>query len=199
VSPQGKKQGDYFNLVCGPYDYWVIEYAYKPLPGGTKKEVAALKKIASRCTKPELQYANDEDARGLAPDPLVNMFDLSKDPIEFAGRRLELIGQVLPGLVDRMTEPGDSYERVRQAFVIILREHGRAMHFVARFIGGVHVYRDHKGDTDARPPFVPTDPKKQREALTFLEKNVLGPEAFRIPPKLYDFLAPHHWSQWGKK
>ncbi len=199
VAPQGKKQGDYFSLVCGPYDYWVIEYAYKPLPGGTKKEVAALKKIASRCTKPELQYATDEDTRGLSPDPLVNMFDLSKDPIEFAGRRLELIGQVLPELVDRMTEPGDSYERVRQAFAIILREHGRAMHFVARFIGGVHVYRDHKGDTNARPPFVPTDPKKQREALTFLEKNILGPEAFQIPPKLYDFLAPHHWSQWGKK
>ncbi|MBU4272507.1 MAG: zinc-dependent metalloprotease [Planctomycetes bacterium] len=198
VSPQGKKQGDYFNLVCGPYDYWVIEYAYKPLPGGTEKEVAELRKIASRCTQPELQYATDEDARGLASDPLVNPFDLSKDPIEFAGRRVELINQVLPELVDRVTEPGDSYERVRQAFSIILREHGRAMHFVARFIGGVHVYRDHKGDTDARPPFVPTDPKKQREALTFLEKNVLGPEALRIPPKLYDFLAPHHWYQWGK-
>jgi len=146
-----------------------------------------------------LQFATDEDAHGLAPDPLSNLFDLGKNPIEFARRRVELIGQVLPGLVDRMTEPGDSYERVRQAFILILREHGRAVQVVARFIGGVHVYRDHKGDPKARPPFVPTDPKKQREALTFLEQQVFGPEAYQFPAELYDFLAPSHWRHWGVK
>ena len=195
VSPRGKKQGDYFNMVCGPYDHWAIEYAYKPLPRG--KEVPMLRKIAARGTEPELDYSTDEDAHGAAPDPYSNLFDLSKDTIEFAGRRVELIEQVLPELVDQMTEDGDSYERVRKAFSLILREHGRAMHFVARFIGGIHVHRDHKGDPNARPPFVPTDAKKQREALSFLEKNVLGPDALTIPAELYDYLAPHHWSQWG--
>ncbi len=199
VSPKGKKQGDYFNLVCGPYDYWAIEYAYKPLPGGTNKEVAALRKIAARGAEPELDYATDEDAHGLAPDPLSSLYDLGKDPIEFARRRMELIDQVLPGLVDRVVEEGESYERARQAFSIILREHGRAVKCVARFVGGIHVHRDHRGDPNARPPFEPTDPKKQREALGFLEKHVIGPESLGIPPELYDHLAPHHWTQWGKK
>ncbi|MBN1393858.1 MAG: zinc-dependent metalloprotease [Pirellulales bacterium] len=199
VSPKGKKQGDYFNLVCGPYDHLAIEYGYKPLPGGPAGEAGELRKIAARTTEPQLDYLTDEDAHGAAPDPLCNLFDMSKDPIEFAARRIELIEQVLPGLVDRVTEKGDSYERVRQAFSIILREHGRAMHVVARFVGGVHVHRDHKGDPNARPPFEPTDPKKQREALAFLAKNVLGPEALEIPPELYDYLAPHHWYQWGKQ
>lgn len=199
VSPKGKKQGDYFNLVCGPYDHWAIEYAYKPLPGGTDKEVAALRKIASRCTEPQLDYLTDEDAHGAAPDPLSNLFDLSKDPIDFANQRVELIKQVLPGLVDSVTDDGDSYERVRQAFSLLLREYGRSTNFVVRFIGGISVHRDHKGDPNARPPFVPTDAKKQREALTYLEKNVLGPDALEIPPELFDYLAPHHWYQWGKK
>ena len=62
ISPKGKKQGDYFSRTIGPYDYWAIEYAYKPLPGGTEGEVAELKKIASRGTEPALAYATDEDA-----------------------------------------------------------------------------------------------------------------------------------------
>ena len=61
ISPKGKKQGDYFSRTIGPYDYWAIEYAYKPLPGGTDGEKAELAKIASRGTEPALHYATDED------------------------------------------------------------------------------------------------------------------------------------------
>ena len=136
ISPKGKKQGDYFSTVVGPYDYWAIEYAYKPLSGGTEGEVAELAKIASRGTEPALQYATDEDAGIFDPDPLVNRFDLGKDPIEFARRRVELINQILPGLVDQIVEPGEGYQRARRAFDVLLNEHARAMTFAARFIGG---------------------------------------------------------------
>ena len=43
--PQGEKQGDYFSPTIGAYDYWAIEYAYKPIEGGEKEELA---KIAAR-------------------------------------------------------------------------------------------------------------------------------------------------------
>ena len=48
LAPKGVKQGDYFTTTLGPYDYWAIEYAYKPLGGGTEGESTELKKIASR-------------------------------------------------------------------------------------------------------------------------------------------------------
>jgi len=73
------------------------------------------------------------------------------------------------------------------------------MGFVAREIGGVYVNRNHKGDPNARPPFVVTEPKKQREALEFLERQVFGPEAYQFPPKLYDFLGSTHWKHWGMR
>ena len=114
ISPKGKKQGDYFSRTIGPYDYWAIEYAYKPLPGGTEGEIAELAKIASRGTEPALQYATDEDTGFFEPDPLVNRFDMSKDPIEFAKWRVELINQLLPDLVDRVVEPGEGYDRAAQ-------------------------------------------------------------------------------------
>ncbi len=39
VSPKGKKQGDFFNLVCGPYDYWAIEYAYNLCPAAPRRKL----------------------------------------------------------------------------------------------------------------------------------------------------------------
>jgi hypothetical protein len=107
ISPKGKKQGDYFSTVVGPYDYWAIEYAYKPFSGGTQGEAAELAKIASRDAEPALQFATDEDAGLFDPDPLVNRFDLGKDPIEFARRRVELMNPILPGLVDHVVDPGE--------------------------------------------------------------------------------------------
>ena len=199
ISPKGKRQGDYFSRTIGPYDYWAIEYAYKPFSGGTDGEKAELAKIASRCTEPALQYATDEDISPVEPDPLVNRFDLSSDPIEFARWRVELINQLLPGLIDESVESGESYHRAREAFTYLLHDHARAMEYVARFVGGVYVHRDHKGDPNARPPYVIVEPKKQREALKFLNQQVFGPEAYQFPSKLYNFLAPTHWNHWGIK
>ena len=197
ISPKGRKQGDYFMRSIGPYDYWAIEYGYKPLPGGTDGEAAALGKIASRCNEPALRFATDEDTGPLEPDPGVNRFDQSKDPMEFARWRLELINQILPELVDRVVEPGEGYDRVRKALGILLHEHDRVMGFVAREVGGVSVNRNHKGDPNGQPPFTPTEPKKQREALEFLEHQVLGPEAYQLPDKLYDYIGATHWKHWG--
>jgi hypothetical protein len=199
ISPKGKKQGDYFSRTIGPYDYWAIEYGYKPLPGGTDGEVAALSKIASRCTEPALHFATDDDASPTEPDPLVNRFDLSKDLIEFARWRVELINQLLPDLVDRNVDAGEGFDQARRAFLVLMHEHSRVMGFVARYIGGVNIDRNHKGDPNAQPPLTITEPKKQREALEYLEQQVFGPEAFQFPPKLYQFLAASHWRHWGMR
>ena len=197
-APKGKKQGDFYSRTIGPYDYWAIEYGYKPLSGGSSEgELPELKKIAARGAESALNYATDEDCRGVDPDPLVNRFDLGKDPVAFARRQVELIHQLLPGLADRMTKKGEGYERVRRAFNILLANHGSAMYFTARFVGGVYVHRDHKGDPDARPPLVVVSPVKQREALALLEEEALGENAFQFPAELYNYLATPKWSHWG--
>ena len=66
IAPKGQKQGDYSSTTLGPYDYWAIEYAYKPIDGD---EAAELKKIAARSPEPDLVFATDEDM-WLNDDPL---------------------------------------------------------------------------------------------------------------------------------
>ena len=188
-------QGDYFSQTIGPYDYWVIEYGYKPF--SSSSQATELKKIASRSSEPALAYATDSDVRGYDPDPLVNRFDLGKDPIAYARQRTDLIDDLFDNLIEQMTEEGEGYQRVRRAFNILLSMKGSAMHFAGRFIGGLYTHRDHRGDPNARPPFVVVEPKKQREALSLLEKEVFAPDAYDFPPNLYNHLAPSKWNHWG--
>ena len=75
----------------GPYDYWAIEYAYKPMPAGATpaQEKAELLKIASRNTEPGLDYGTDED-NFLGVDPASLQGDLGNDPVAFAQKRFAI-------------------------------------------------------------------------------------------------------------
>ncbi len=190
-------QGDFYSRTIGPYDEWAIEYGYKTQSGGTDGEVKELKKIASRCGEPGLTFATDEDTRGIDSDPLSNRFDLGKDPMAYAKLRAELISSLWPDLVDRLVEDGQGYQKARRAFGILLGNHGRAMFFASRFVGGLYVYRDHKGDENARPPFEVVAGEKQREALGLLEEQVFSDKPFNFPPELYNHLAATRWRHWG--
>src|SRR5439155_681106 len=89
LAPKGIKQGDYYTTTIGPYDYWAIEYGYKPLTGGTEGELAELHKIAEKVALPGHDYGTDEDTF-LTPDPLTNLFDLGADVLKFSQDRMLL-------------------------------------------------------------------------------------------------------------
>jgi nitrogen regulatory protein PII len=200
VVPSGTKQGNFYSPTIGSYDMWAIEYGYKPTGASEPEaEVAEMNKIASRSGEPGLQYSTDEDTRGIDPDPLSNRFDLGNDAVEFAKQRAKVVAEVWPKLVDKVTKDGDGYQRVRQAFGVLLSEEGQAMHFASRYVGGVYVNRSHKGDPKAADPYVVTEPKKQREALKLIEDQVFSDAPFDFPPSLYNHMAATRWSHWGSE
>ncbi len=199
IVPKGVKQGDFYSTTIGPYDMWAIEYGYKPFSGGTTGEVAELKKIAARSGEPALAYSTDEDCRSTDPDPLVNRFDMGKDLVAFGERKTKLVAELVPGIVDRMTEDGDDYTQARRAFNVLLSKQSEAMFFAARYVGGLHTSRSHKGDKDAKPPIAVVEPKKQREALALLEKEVFGAAAYQFSPTLLNHLGPTRWKHWGQE
>jgi len=197
IVPKGVKQGDYYSTTLGPYDFWAIEYGYKPLSGGTAGEAAELKKIASRSGEPGLAYATDEDTRGTDPDPDSNRFDLGNDPLEYASNRLKLVKELLPGLVDRMTKDGDDFTQARRAFNVLIAQYGQSTFFVTRYVGGLSTSRSHKGDKGGKPPISLVDAKTQREALQLLEENMFSDRNFQFPPELLNSLGWTNWMHWG--
>ena len=197
IVPSDQDQGNYFTGTIGSYDIWAIEYGYKSFSGGTNGERDELEKIASRSGEPGLNYATDEDTRMIDPDPLTNRHDLGKDPMLFARRQVELVQDLMPGLVDRMTDDGDDYTKARRAFNVLLSTHGHALYFVSRFVGGLEASRSHKGDKDAPLPFEVICAAKQRAAIRVLNKYVFGDEPFQIPAETYNQLGASRWWHWG--
>src|SRR5207249_5467827 len=93
---KGQVQGDFLPVTLGPYDYWAIEYAYKPIAGDETEELG---KIAARpASDPMLPYSTDEDAVGtfspVSIDPLANQYDQSDDPIYYFRDRLDLVNEL---------------------------------------------------------------------------------------------------------
>lgn len=198
LAPKGTKQGDFFTSTLGPYDYWAIEFGYKPLPGGTEGEREELGKIASRSAQPGLDYGTDEDLLA-STDPHVNQWDLGSDPMKFAMDRMALAEELMKGLAERVVEKGEGYQRARIAFSSMLQQYGNAAFLTAHFVGGELVHRDHKGDANARDPFVPISGAKQREALKFLQDRILTDKPFNFPPDLLRKLAADRWMHWGNE
>src|SRR5207248_1943139 len=179
LAPKGVKQGDYFTTTIGPYDYWAIEYGYKPLTGGTEGEVTELHKIAEKGALPGHDYGTDEDIF-LTSDPLTNVYDLGNDVIKFAQDRMILSEELLKGLSNRVVDKGEGYQRARVAFSILLAQYGNAAYLISKYVGGEHAHRDHREDTKARDPLVPVTAAKQRQALKFLREHLFSDKPFQF-------------------
>ena len=201
IAPEGQEQGDYYTKTIGPWDYWVVEYAYKPIDASKPEgELKALGEIASRVAASDLTYGTDEDAYGYRfrdLDPLVNRWDLGDDPLAFAKQRREIVVGLWDKIADKVTKEGMGYQRVRRAFGSLLFEHGFTMYLASRYIGGQYHHRDHRGDENGRLPFVPVSAAKQREALQFIKEYALSDKAFSFSPELLNSLAITRWSDWG--
>ncbi|MFH2049804.1 MAG: zinc-dependent metalloprotease, partial [bacterium] len=94
IAATGKKQGEFYPSVPGPYDDWVIEYAYSDFGAKTpEEELPQLKTIADKAADPLLVYGTDEDAFGSSPkgiDPLCFLFDQVNDPIAYCHHKVNL-------------------------------------------------------------------------------------------------------------
>jgi hypothetical protein len=182
----GQKGGTAWQVALGPYDFWAIEYAYKPIDA--KQEASELQRIAARSAERELAYGTDED-NWLGIDPESLTFDLGDDPVAFATKSFEIGRDLLARQETRVLKPEADYSVLRRAITYAVRDMGRAAGILARQIGGVRTLRDHPGT--GRDPLLPVSASVQRAALDTLSKGVLAAESLKISPALQRKLAPN--------
>ena len=192
IAPKGKPQGDFFSTTLGPYDYWAIEYAYKPIDGNEEAELA---KIAARSPDPDLTYGTDED-RIAGLDPLVNAYDLGSDVLRFSSDRIDLAQDLLKDLDGRVVKDGESWIRLRRAFTPLISQWGNAAALATGYVGGVIYTRDHKGSKDAKDPVTPVNGDQQRAALKLISEKILADGPFQVSPALLRKLTTERWYHW---
>lgn len=180
-----------FGDTLGPYDYWAIEYAYKPLPSGLTQaeEDAALEKVAARSAEPQLAYGTDEDnIFGIDPEAIV--FDLGNDPVAFANKRIAIAQDLLKRQETRQLSADDDYGKLRRSVSYALRDVARSATVVARQIGGLRTLRD--APNTGRDPLTPVPAADQRRALDVITGSLLAADSFRISPALQRKMAPDY-------
>ncbi|MBI3147519.1 MAG: zinc-dependent metalloprotease [Betaproteobacteria bacterium] len=189
IPVQGEAASEYIQTTLGPYDYWAIEYAYKPI--APEQERTELARIAARSTEPWLAYGTDEDSSlGGAPqgmDPTVNVFDLGADPLAFYQRRLRISRELWGRLQKRELAAGEDYGVLRRNLEAGFRALGRAVGPASKFIGGVVALRDRAGT--GRRPYTPVSAERQREALKLIAGGVLSVDSFHFSPEFMSRLT----------
>jgi len=194
LSLKGEKQGEYVTSTLGPYDYWAIEYAYKPIEPAQEKEELA--KIASRSNEPLLAFGTDQDAGGFNSDPDVNVFDLGSDPLAYFQRRLTISRELWDRLQSRTLKPGESYETLRRSFDYGFQQFARTMPVVVKYVGGVTYLRDHAGT--GRATFTPVPLPRQRAALQMLTTSLFKSDSFQFSPAMISRLGADHFEWHGR-
>lgn len=186
LAPEGITQGHYYSPTVGPYDDWVIEYGYKP-----NLSDSDLIKIAERSTDPDLAFGNDADdmrAPGKAIDPRVNIWDLSNDAVGYAKGRLDLTLNMIKGLKAKYNDNGESYQELRNAYLVLFGQYYLATGVVSRYIGGVQVDRAFQGQEGGTKPFTPIAADYQKDAMNTLSKYAFAPDAYDVPTELFNYL-----------
>ena len=187
----GKTGGVPFHTALGPYDYWAIEYAYKPLAPGTAPaaERAELQRIAARSSETLLAFGTDEDhAVGLDPETI--QLDLGSDPLAFAAKRLEIARDLFRRQESRELPPDHDYAVLRRSIGYAINDAARAVSVLARQIGGVRTLRDFPGS--GREPLQPVSAPVQRAALDLIASAVLATNGLNLSPALQRRLAPDY-------
>ena len=185
----GTAQGDYAMHGIGPYDYWAIEYGY------TFEN--DLKPILARVSEPELQFATDEDTGG--PDPLARRYDYGKDPLNFAQDQMKLANHHRGLVLENFVKDGDSWSKARRGYQITLSMQARAISMMGNWIGGVHVYRDKKGDAGDRAPLQVVPVAQQRAAINFVVNTAFYDEAFGLTTELLQRMSTDKWLDDGSR
>jgi hypothetical protein len=179
----GTAQGDYCMTGVGPYDMWAIEYGYT---------FGDLKPVLARVAEPELVFATDEDTGG--PDPLARRYDFTKNPLDYAEEQMRLAANHRARLMKDFVKDGDSWDRVRYGYEMILGLQTRSLSMMANWVGGAHVNRDKKGDPNGRKPIEVVPADTQRKALAFVVNNAFKDESFGLSPELVTAMGLDKWS-----
>ena len=201
--PKGTPQGDFQQLVLGPYDYYAIQYGYASIANAPRPEaeLPALNRLASRWSDPWYRFASDEDtsfADGHAIDPRVQKQDLTNDPPAWERTQLTLLHGLLDAVDKRFPRPGQPYEEARRAFTRPLNLYIMFAMMPAHVIGGEYLSRANAGDPHAAPPLAPVARADELEAWRLLERFLFSDAAWMFRPAVLNRLTYTEVSSLGQ-
>ena len=194
IAPNPDQENQYFDVKPGIYDRWAIEYGYSRGYDDEEAEKQRLMDIASRSDERGHHFGNDADdmrSPGGGIDPRVMTWDLSSDPITYSADRMELVREAREELMDKFIVEGQSYQDLRNKYLVLSNHQSRAATVVSRWVGGVYVDRSFPEQDSGNQPYEPVEREEQQRAMQTLNEYLFAPDAFQAPDEIYNYLQQH--------
>ncbi len=164
----------------GPYDVFMVRYAYTEFPDG--QEEAGLEAIIQEMRDAGLLYTPSTDPRWAWYDDLATPTDYLRETMKARRIMLDRYG---PGIL----KPGEPIGQLRDMRLWMVYLHHRwAIESGLKYLGGMYHNNVVKGDTVPPTEIVPAD--LQREILSLLMEAV-QPSNLSLPERLLVNLTPN--------
>ncbi|MBX9623092.1 MAG: zinc-dependent metalloprotease, partial [Gemmataceae bacterium] len=167
-----------------PYDFFAIEWGYKPLADAKSAddEKKALDELAAKqMTEPFLRFGGEDGPAQV--DPTVLTENIGSDAVEATELGLKNLDRVMGHLVAATTEKGEDFELLEEAYQQVLGHRRNWLNAVAKQVGGVVESRTLAGRGEA-PQFNRVSKDKQKAAVAFLLKHAFTTPANLLDPKV---------------
>lgn len=203
IWPKSKGQGEYFQTVLGPYDYYVIHWGYARIPGAKtpESERSTLSGWATKWSNPQYAWSSDEDVswyNGAGIDPRNQQWDLSSDNIGWCQGQMSLAHSLIRNVDRKFPRAQGSFDDLRQAFGSLEGHVGQCSQIVGRYIGGEYVSRAKRGDPHAALPLSPIPKSVQERAFKVLENNLFSASAWDFSPYLLrQTVTQYRYDDWN--
>jgi Met-zincin/Domain of unknown function (DUF5117)/Domain of unknown function (DUF5118) len=187
AQPQDKVQALVPRL--GPYDFFAIEWGYKPIDGADSPDAerTQLDQWAARQLKEPWLRFGGEDGPAIV-DPTVKTENIGDDPLEATALGLKNLDRATDLLVAATTRPGEDETLLKETYQAILLHRANWLRAVAALVGGVIENRTMgRGESFQR-----VSKEKQRKAVQFLTENGFCP-----PPKLLQRAIVNRFKYFG--
>jgi hypothetical protein len=165
----------------GDYDYWAIEWGYKPFPGKTEEEEKKLLNdwVKSKAGNPRLRFIHYNGT-----DPRAQTEDLSDNAMKASAYGIKNLKRILPELPSWTSVKGEGFDDLDKVYDEVVTQYIRYIGHVISNIGGI--YEDRKTSDQSGAVYSVVPKQVQKEAMTFVQKNLFETPKWLMNKKILD-------------
>lgn len=149
------------------YDFWSIEWGYKPIFDKTEEQEKEILNewVKSRYNNPRLRYYHQDGM-----DPRAQTEDLGDNAIKASEYGIRNLRRIIPDLPAWVNEKGEGFSDLSEVYNEVISQYSRYMGHVLTNIGGIKT--DFKTTEQEGPVYSIIPKARQKEAVQFLHKQL---------------------------
>ena len=163
---QPEDEGVGLHPKIGPYDYYAIEYGYKPIPEGNEEQVLN-EMIKEKADDPIYRYGR-QTRNGY--DASAQTEDIGDDAVLASTLGIANLKRIVPELQGWMAEDGKYFENLEEVYDNVIGQLRRYTGHVANNVGSVYEWQRSSDENKIVYETAPRD--KQQAAVEFINEQI---------------------------